>query len=269
MGALVEDVVASGVGKIQVWRGGSGDPVVYLHSANGEAAGSVMLEQLADRFQVVVPMFPGFGESEGIEHIEDIEDAAVHLLDLLDAVGLEAPAVVGTSLGGWMAAEVASRWPARVSRLVLINPAGLHIDGAPIKEIFGRDLAELAADLFADPSNPVAQLMNQMSALGEKDLAEVPFEVLRPTLQALQATAKVAWNPYLHDPKLLRRLGKITAPTLVVHGSADRLIPAVHAATFVASIPGARRAEVEGGGHLVPLEQPSVVADLIAEHVGR
>lgn len=270
MVALVEDHVATTVGKIEVWRGGSGAPLVYLHSATGEGPGAAVLEELAEDFDVVAPMFPGFGGSEGIESIDDIEDAVYHLLDLFDVLGLgpgRAPAVVGMSLGGWMAAEVASRYPERVDRLVLINPAGLHVEGAPIVEIFGRDPGELAEDLFADQSHPVAALMHQIAAMGQDRLADMPFEMLAPTLQSLQATAKVGWNPYLHDPKLVRLLRRVTAATLVVHGSADRLIPAVHAQTYASLIPGARLVDVPDGGHLVALEQPSVVAGLIREHL--
>jgi pimeloyl-ACP methyl ester carboxylesterase len=265
--ALTDQRLDTAVGKIQVWRGGSGAPLVYLHSATGEGPGAAVLEALASDFDVVAPMFPGFGESEGIELIDDIEDAVYHVLDVFDGLGLVNPALVGTSLGGWMAVEVASRYPERVSSLVLINPAGLHIDGAPIKEIFGRKPDDLAQDLFADQSHPIAQMMHQMAALGADKLADIPFELLRPILQSLQATAKVAWNPYLHNPKLLRRLGRVTAPTLIVRGAEDRLIPAVHAATYASAIPEARLVEVPGGGHLVTLEQPSVVADLVRRHL--
>jgi pimeloyl-ACP methyl ester carboxylesterase len=264
---LTEDRIATGVGKIQVWRGGQGAPLVYLHSTLGEGPGALVLEKLAGRYDVVAPQFPGFGESEGIDQIDDIEDAALHLLDLLDVLGLAAPAVVGTSLGGWLAAELAWRYPDRVSALVLVNPAGLHVDGAPIGEIFGRDPAELAADLFADQSHPLAQVMQRMSELGQDKLAEVPFELLRPTLQSLQATAKVAWNPYLHNPKLARRLGRVRASTLVVRGDRDRLIPAAHAEAYTRLIPGARLVGIDGG-HLVTLETPERVADLIAGHLG-
>jgi pimeloyl-ACP methyl ester carboxylesterase len=265
---LSETFIDTTIGKVQVWRGGEGPPLVYLHSATGEGPGAAVLEGLAESFDVVVPLFPGFGESEGIDRIDDIEDAVYHLLDVFDILfGDVSPSVVGSSLGGWMAAEVASRYPERLARMVLINPAGLHIDGAPIKEIFGRDPAELAEDLFADQSHPVAAMMHMVAALGEDRLAEIPFEVLRPTLQSLQATAKVAWNPYLHNPKLVRRLARVTAPTLVIRGADDRLIPAVHSAAFVSAIAGATLAEIPGGSHMVVLEQPVAVGALIRTHL--
>jgi pimeloyl-ACP methyl ester carboxylesterase len=263
---FADERVATPVGSIQLARGGAGRPVVYFHSATGEGGDAVAL--LARNHTVYAPMFPGFGASEGIEHIDDIEDASWHLLDLLDALELERPALVGMSLGGWLAAELAARYPARVEALVLINPAGLWIKDAPIKEIFGRLPNELAEDLFADQSHPVAALMHQMAAVAEDRNAEIPFELLRPTLQSLAATAKLAWDPYLHDPKLARLLPRVRARTLVVHGAADRLIPRPHAEAYAELIPGAELVDVEGAGHLALLEKPDEVTTLIEEFLG-
>src|SRR5687768_4015688 len=105
MANLVESKLDTPAGKISVLRGGTGEPLVYLHSAAGEAVHAA-LEDLASDHEVIVPLFPGFGESEGIEGIDGIEDAAFHLLDVLDVLELSAPVVMGLSLGGWMAAEL-------------------------------------------------------------------------------------------------------------------------------------------------------------------
>ncbi|HZQ27233.1 MAG TPA: alpha/beta hydrolase [Acidimicrobiales bacterium] len=270
MATMAEERVSTQVGKVQVYRGGSGTagaPIVYLHSAQGETPGLAVLEQLADSHEVVAPLFPGFGESEGIEQIDDMEDAVFHLLDVFDVLGLDAPAVVGLSLGGWMAAEIATRYPERVSSLVLVNPAGLYIPGQEIKEIFGRPLDELARDLFADEQHPVAQLMTSLSTATTADPGDLPFELLRPVFQSLAATAKLAWDPYLHNPKLARRLYRVTAPTLVVHGTRDGLIPRAHAEAYAAGITGARLVDVEGAAHMLPLEQPDELARLVGEHI--
>jgi pimeloyl-ACP methyl ester carboxylesterase len=261
---LAEERVDAPLGKIQVFRAGSGDPLVYLHSAGGEATNPA-LEELADSFAVTVPMFPGFGESEGIDEIDTMEDAVFHLLDVWDVLGLDAPLVVGLSLGGWMAMELATRYPDRVARMVLVNPVGIHLDEAPVAEMFGRTPAELAEMLFADQSHPIAQGMHAMSEftgdVGRQ--VEIPIEMVLPMWKAISATAKLGWDPYLHNPKLRGRLRRITAPTLVVAGAQDGLVPPVYAETFAAEIPNARLEVLDGAAHWLPFEKPAELARLV------
>lgn len=228
MAAVVPDVVPTSVGKVQVRRGGAGSPLVYLHSAAGEGEGLPLLDQLA------------------------------------------APALMGLSLGGWMAAELATRYPKRVSRLILVNPAGLYIAGAEIKDIFGRAPTEMAADLFADQSHPMAQMMRQMdrTMADSAALSTIPFELIRPQLQAMAATARLAWNPYLHNPKLRERLGRINSPTIVVRGAQDTLIPAAHAQTYAMEIPGANLLEVPNTAHLISVERPEQLAAIVNDFLG-
>jgi pimeloyl-ACP methyl ester carboxylesterase len=271
MASLSEEYLETDVGKVQLFRGGSGDPVVYLHSAAGElAAPPLALEELANDFTVVAPVFPGFGESEGIERIDDMEDAVFHLVDVFDRLGLESPIVVGMSLGGWMALELATRYPDRVSKIVLINPVGLYLDDAPITEIFGRTPAELAEDMFADQSHPMAQMMHALSEfsgdVGKE--VEVPLELVLPIWKSMSATAKLGWDPYLHNPKLRRRLGRVTAPTLVVHGKQDGIVPRAHCEVYAAELSGARLVDVDDAAHLLVLEKPAEVAQLVKEFAG-
>lgn len=261
---MTQGSIETAVGTVEVYEGGSGGPapLIYLHSANGEAAGLEFLDLLATRRRVIAPVFPGFGGSEGIEHIEDIEDAAFHLLDLCDRLEVQSADFVGMSLGGWMAAELGVRWPERVRRLVLVNAVGLYVQGAPIKEIFGRPLDELADDLFADPDFPVAMLMRELTKL-DKDPSAVPFELLRPVVQAQAVTAKLGWNPYLHNPKLRGRLGRINAPALVVHASDDGIVPRAHAEAYVEGIAHSRFAELREAAHLAALERPVELSELV------
>jgi pimeloyl-ACP methyl ester carboxylesterase len=261
--------VATANGTVEVHRGGHGGPVplVYLHSAQGEVPGLGMLEELATDREVAAPVFPGFGSSEGLEGIDDIEDASFHNLDVLDRLDMKTCDVVGLSLGGWMGAELAVRWPERVRRMVLVNPVGLYVEGAPITEIFGRAPGELADELFADRDHPVSQLMHAMAAV-EKDPSQIPFEMVRPFLQAQAATAKVGWNPYLHNPKLKGRLRRITAPTLIVHARQDGIVPRAHAEAYASAIPDSRVVDLDGAAHLAPLERPGEVAKLVLEHLG-
>jgi pimeloyl-ACP methyl ester carboxylesterase len=254
------------VGAVEIYEGGRDGPapLVYLHSANGEAAGLQFLDLLAESRRVLAPVFPGFGSSEGIEHIEDIEDAAFHLLDLLDRLEIPTADLAGMSLGGWMAAELAVRWPERVRRLVLINSVGLCVESSPIREIFGRPLDELASDLFADPDFPLAILMRELTKL-DKDPSAVPFELLRPVLQAQAVTAKLGWNPYLHDPKLRGRLNRVSAPTLVVHAVKDGIVPLSQAEAFAEGISDSSLVQLESAAHLAAIERPVELAEIVIE----
>lgn len=267
MAALHEELVEAPVGKIQVFRGGAGEPLVYLHSAGGEAPGLAALESLAERFEVLAPIFPGFGESEGIDEIDDMDDAVFHLLDLWELLGLDAPRVLGCSLGGWMALELAVRYPERVGRQVVVNPVGLYLEDAPVAEMFGRSPAELAHMLFVDQSHPVAAAMHAMEAftgdVGKQ--VEIPIELVLPMWKALGATARLGWDPYLHDPKLRKRLRRITAPTLVVAGAQDGLVPLAHAEVYAAEIPGATLEVIPEAAHWLVLERPDELAAIAGD----
>jgi pimeloyl-ACP methyl ester carboxylesterase len=267
MAEITTESVETAVGNVQIRRGGSGDPLVYLHSAGGEGEGLELFGKLAETHAFYAPMFPGFGASEGIEQIDDMEDAVFHLLDLFDRRDLEAPAIIGLSLGGWMAAELATRYPERVSRLILVNPAGLYVGGAEIGDIFSRSPAEMCEDMFHDKSHPVAQLMLQMDqALSDTaNLGNIPFQMIEPMLKSMAASAKLGWNPYLHNPKLRKRLHRITAPTLVIRAAHDTLIPAAHARVYADEVPGARYVEIEDGAHMVTIERPDRVASTVNE----
>jgi len=263
---MTEEMLDTPLGKIQLFRSGEGPPLVYLHSAGGETV-IPTLEDLAGDHAVVVPVFPGFGASEGIERIDGMEDAVFHLLDVLDLLELRAPAVMGLSLGAWMAAELATRAPERVGRLILVSPVGLHLDGAPVAQLFGRTPAELAEDLYADQSHPMAQMMHLLDEwVGDvTKMVDLPAGMLMPMVQSMAATAKLGWNPYLHNPKLPGRLRRITAPTLVVAGAADRFTLRAHAEAYVAGIAGARLAVIEGAGHMVPMERPEEFTAVVRE----
>jgi len=260
------EMIETRVGQIQLRRAGSGEPIVYLHSAAGEGEGLSFLGDLGRYGEVIAPMFPGFGESEGIEQIDGMEDAVFYMLDLFEKLGLASPRVVGLSLGGWLAAELATRYPETVSKLVLMNPAGLYIEGAPIKDIFGRTPDVMADDLFADPNHPVALMMKQMTKLfTEGGGGNIPFELIKPQIKAMTASARLGWNPYLHNPKLRERLWRINCPTLVIRGDHDGLIPVEHAKAYADEIAGAKYMVMPDVAHMIPLEKPPELADVIGE----
>ena len=273
---LVTERFPTAVGEVQLTRGGApspSSPLVYLHSSGGETgSGEVaeLLGLLAAEREVFAPMLPGFAGSEGLEQIDDIEDAAYHTIDVLDRLGLDgerAPHLVGLSLGGWLAAEIAWRHPERVRSLTLVNAVGLYVPGHPMSELFGRPFDELARNVFTDQSFPAAAAMHALAAVGPKDMASVPFELVRPFYEAMAAAAKLGWNPYFHNPKLPRRLARVSAPTLVIVGRKDGLVPNAVGEEYARLIPGARLEYVDDGSHMLTLEHPQAVMHLLRAHL--
>ncbi|MGD9764082.1 MAG: alpha/beta fold hydrolase [Candidatus Binatia bacterium] len=250
---------------ITLHRAGEGEPLLYLHSAGAEAtAWGPPMEQLAEHFDVIAPVHPGFPGSAGIDKVHHIADLVLHYVDLLDALHLRRAHVVGASLGGWIAAELASLYPERVAGLVLCGAAGLWIEGAPVAEIFGISPAALAELVFYDQEHPIARMMR---AAGEADArGEIPPEdVLIAFHQSNEATARIAWKPYFHNPALERRLDRIASPTLVLWGAEDRLIPRAHAERYRNAIPGAELRTVPACGHSPQLETPDAFATIVTE----
>jgi pimeloyl-ACP methyl ester carboxylesterase len=238
----------------QVLRRGAGQPLVYLHSATGETWWTELDEELSKDFDLIHPAHPGFEGSAGLAEMDDIHDLAFHTLDLLDALGLERTFLVGSSLGGWLAAEMAVYAPERIVALVLVDAAGLARPAADLWATKPRELADL---LFADKDNWLAQL------LGALDLqVPQPPEILMPMLQSMEASARIGWNPYMHDPKLAGRLHRVRARTLVVWGEQDRFIPAEQGRRYAELIPGALLETIPNCGHLAVLERPTALAAL-------
>jgi pimeloyl-ACP methyl ester carboxylesterase len=239
--------------KTQLTIGGKGPPLVYLHSAAGETEWTRWHDALAQQFTVYAPAHPGFAMSEGLETIEDIHDLAWHSVDLLAGAALENVPVVGFSLGAWLAMEMAILRPALVQRLVLIGAAGLHLNEAPMAELFLDDLECLRRLIFHDPDSPIVAEVFPTSRTDPRLLL---------WLRAREATARIAWNPYLHDPKLPQHLHRIACPTLVIWGDADRLIPRAHGDFYARHIAGARLEVLPQCGHMAPFEKTAECAAL-------
>ena len=235
---------------------GTGPPLLFLHGAGGAGRWLRFQDRLAERFTVYFPSHPGHGGSPAAEWIEHISDLAFHYLDLLDEVGIDRVHLVGASFGGWIAAEIATMASHRLASLVLIDPVGIKIDGWIYPFLFGMELPQIVATVF---HNPAAAL-----ALAPGDLTNI--DTLALLYRQNTALARVAWNPYLYDPLLRRRLARITAPTLVAWGAHDRLAPvAVSANAWVSRIPGAKLHVFADSGHVPHLEEPDAVADAVTE----
>lgn len=233
-------------GRVHLLRGGTGEPVLFLHAAGGAGTWLPFHGMLAARgFEVIAPDHPGFGKSDEFPEVEVIDDLVFHYLDVLDALGLDRPHVVGGSFGGWIAAELALYLPHRIGSLTLLSAAGLRLPEHPVTDLFLLPPARLPEVLFHNPPPPPP------ATDGPPDL-----DAIIAAYREATALARFTWVPFMSDPKLERRLHRITAPTLVVAPSDDRVIPVEHARRYAERIPNSTYAEVPDCGHAMYFERP-------------
>ena len=242
---------------IEVASKGSGDPLVYLHGAFGYRGWHPFMDALADQFTVYAPIQPGFVDSApGPDDIDDLLDLTLYHFDLLEALGLDAPNVVGHFLGGMIAAEMAALRPTSVGKLVLAAPSGIWLEDDPGVDYFATPIDELRGVLFADPNSDAAK-----SVLPEpKDDLERGTQIIE-RVRSLATVGKFLWP--IPDKGLKKRMGRIKAPTLVVVGEQDKVVPASYGSEFASRIEGASVHTMAGAGHMMMLEQPTEFAPLI------
>lgn len=245
--------------RTQVYKGGEGPPLVWLHGAFGLVGWEPQLAALARYFTVYAPVQPGVDESEGLEYLDDLWDLVLYYYDLFDALGLDQVAVVGHSYGGMVAAELAATDPDRVRRLVLVGALGLWRDDVPVLDLQVATPAERARAIFHDPNGIVAQMV----------MATVPLEFKEQNEQTIRlivnigATTKFFWP--IPDKGLKKRIHRIKAPTLLIWGKSDGVVPPVYAEEFARRIPGARVELLDGAGHLPHLERMDAFVPLVVE----
>ena len=247
---------------VRVLQGGSGPDLLFIHGAGGlEGNQDELLERLAQSYRVRAPELPGYGESTGEELLEDMLDFTLHGWDVADALGLDRPHIVGHSMGGMIAAEMASVVPQRPASLTLIAPAGMWLDSSPIADIFATLPHELPGLLFHDPAAGAAALTGGVD-FSDMD-ALVAFFIVNA--KRLGTAGKMLFP--IPNRRLSKRIYRLTAPTLIVWGESDRLIPPVYAQHWQSSIPGSELVMIGDAGHMAPLEQPDQVAAAIEKHL--
>ena len=230
---------------------GRGRPLLFLHPGIGIEPDAPVLDRLAERARVIAPAHPGFGASELPKHLDTVDDLAYFYLDLLDALDLTDTVVVGVSLGAWIAAEIAVKSTARLSHLVLANAVGIKVGDRATRDI---------TDIFAIPDEEFNERAYFDAKLGERNYKDMPEADVRTIARNREATARFAWSPYMHDPKLKGRLHRIRIPTLFLWGAADRILSEQYGRAYCAAIPGARFETIERAGHFPHVEQPEEFA---------
>jgi pimeloyl-ACP methyl ester carboxylesterase len=242
--------------ELEVFERGAGAPLLFLHGAQGVLPASAFLERLACTRRVIAPSHPGFGESGLPDWLDSVDDIAHIHLELLDRLALDQVDVIGCSVGGWIAAEIATKVPSRLRRLVMVGPVGVKVgppDRLDIPDIFAISQERLARLVFHDPDKH------------RPDLADMPEDALRVLVRNRETLALITWEPYMHNPKLRHRLHRVAAPALFVRGESDGLVSADYLEAYAALLPHARTAAVAQAGHAPQVEQPDALAKLVLE----
>jgi pimeloyl-ACP methyl ester carboxylesterase len=247
--------------RVRVLTGGPADApaVVFLHGLAGLLDDTSFLDLVAERYRVFAPELPGFGESSGEELLEDMLDFALHGWDVLEALGLGGrhPSLVGHSMGGMIAAEMACLAPTAIDRLVLVDAFGLWLDESPIPDVFALLPYEFGEYLFHDPERAA------MLLAGATDVADI--ESLRQffidNARRLGTAGKILFP--IPNRRLSKRLYRLSTETLVVWADDDRLIPPVYAGRWQALLPRSRSLRVASAGHMLPYEQPRALAEAV------
>jgi pimeloyl-ACP methyl ester carboxylesterase len=246
--------------RIQVLEAGKGRDLLFLHGAGGHMPNDPLLATLATRYRVSAPLLPGYGRSEGEDELRDMLDVTLHALDVLEALKLKKPIVVGHSMGGMIAAEMAAIAHTEIEKLCLLAPAGLWLDEHPIVDIFTKLPYELPALLFHD-----AELGRRLMTAGGGDMGDPEFlkQFLVMNARRLGMAGKLLFP--IPDRGLSQRLRRITARTLIVWGREDALIPPLYGEAFKKAISKARLVRIAKAGHAVGQEKPEAVLKAIRD----
>jgi pimeloyl-ACP methyl ester carboxylesterase len=232
----------------------AGRPLLFLHSGHGYDPWQPFAAQLAGPRRLIAPSHPGFGTSSLPDWLDSIDDVAHIYLEFLDRIGGDSFDVVACSVGGWIAAEMATKAPQRFRRLVLVGPVGIKVgppDKLDIPDLFAMPQADADKLVFREP----AKVLPDVSKLSDEELALM--------FRARETMALLVWEPWMHNPKLKHRLHRIAAPTLFARGEADGLVSSDYLAAYARFLPNARTLTIPGAGHLPHLEQPKLLADAI------
>ncbi len=244
---------------IHLIEGGSGPDLLFLHGAGGIAADNPFLAALAEKYHVYAPLLPGFGDSDECENIRTMLDFTLHTHDVMMALNLDKPIVVGHSMGGMIAAEMAAVIPKDVDKLCLISAAGLWLDEHPIPDVFAKMPYELPELMFHDP---VAG--GEMMTAGA-DFSDPAFlqAFLVQNARQLGMAGKILFP--IPERGLSERLYRLQAKTLLIWGESDKLIAMPYAQAFNKAIAGSELITIPEAGHMVMVEQTAVVVAAIGK----
>ena len=234
--------------KVELVRGGSGDPLVIFHDETGHPGWMRYHEALAQSNTLYIPLNPRAGQSEELDWVRNMRDLAIFQLEVLEDLGLDRVNAIGLSFGGWLAAEMAAMSPDRFKKLVLVNPMGILPPSGEIFDMFMVVAKDYITRSFLDPDST-------------PEFKEICPEEPTPEQTELwdlgrESSCRIGWKPYMYAPTLsqwLRRLSKL--PTLIILGRQDAIVPASAGEVFHQSIPGSKLVVLDNCGHRPEIEK--------------
>ena len=245
--------------KTELIRRGGGPPLLFLHPELGVAPNAAVIDRLGAKFAVVAPSLPGYGHTDMPRNFSSVDDLAYFTLDLIETLDLRDLVLVGVSLGGWVAAEIATKTTERIRCLVLANPVGIKTGGPTHRDM---------ADIFALPQQELEAMAFHDPTFARFDPREASEDEVFVRLRNRESTVLLGWSPYMYNPKLLARLHRIRIPALVLWGAADRIASADYGRAYARAIPEARFELIERAGRFAHIEQPDEFARRIAAFAG-
>jgi pimeloyl-ACP methyl ester carboxylesterase len=236
---------------------GTGPTVFLLHGFYGLRSDDPFVADLALRARVIAPTHPGFGHSVLPDWVDSVDDLTYIYRRLLRSLDIGDAVIVGLSLGGWIAAEMATKSTAGLSGLVLVDSLGVK---------FGDREARDIADIFAMPDDRLARALyhDPANALDPVTLSDPDLEAF---VRSREASALYMWQPYAHNPKLRRRLALIDVPTLILWGEQDAIVTPDYGRALCDAIPDATFETIPNAAHLPHVDCPRVLADRIMDFV--
>jgi pimeloyl-ACP methyl ester carboxylesterase len=244
-----EETVRAAGASIAVIRGGAGKSLLILHDELGYSGWLSWNERLAEERALVIPLQPGFGRTERIDWIRSYRDLAGLYSQIIRELGAEPIDVIGFSAGGFIAAEMAAADPRIFSRMVLVAPMGIKPVDGEIMDIFALTVRNHLLATVADPAS-TPEFMKIYGA----HMTPEQFEAFE---DARSETARIGWEPFMHNPSLPYLLRGTKIPTLLIWGTRDRIVPRGCIDAYRAVIEGAQVALVESVGHRPEMENPA------------